>query len=112
MNRILLITFIFTSLHAQSQKITGVVFDEKGALLPFSSVLIKGTTKGVTANNQGEFQFNLSPGKYTLVCQHVGFEKQERTIELGKKDEQIIFILPVLLVAWYINKDFSIYLYL
>ncbi len=95
MNKFFLAVLFFMSVKSFSQKISGVVFDEQGAPLPFSSIIIKGTTKGVTANNQAEFVFNLSAGKYTLVCQHVGYEKQERIIELGKKDEQIIFILPL-----------------
>lgn len=49
--------------------------------------------RGVTANSEGRFKINIEPGTYTLVCQHVGFAKQERSITVGNKDEEIIFIL-------------------
>lgn len=90
---IILVFFSLFTFTGYSQSVSGVVFDEQGNLLPFSSILVKGTTRGVTANNQAAFKINLSPGTYTLVCQHVGYAKQERKIDL-KNDEQIIFILP------------------
>ena len=84
---------LFFSFHSSSQSIHGSVFNDQGHVLPFSSVSIKGTTQGVTANSEGRFKLSLHPGNYTLVCQHVGYAKQERNITVGKTDEEIIFIL-------------------
>ena len=42
-----------------AQKITGTALNDKGELLPFSSILVKGSTKGVTANNDARFEINL-----------------------------------------------------
>lgn len=84
---------IIFSLKSYSQTIRGSVVDEQGNQLPFSSILVKGTTQGVTANNQGAFQINLPKGSYTLVCQHVGYAKEEKKIILDKADEEIIFRL-------------------
>ena len=78
-----------------AQQIEGIVKNENGDLLPFSSILIKGTPNGYTANNQGKFQFNLSPGSYTLICQHVGYEKQEKNINVDKAVEKVDFILMI-----------------
>ncbi len=94
MHKILLLVFLFFSIHAFSQQINGTVLDDKGNLLPFSSILIKGTTQGSTANNQAKFSFILAPGKYTLVCQHVGYAKQEKEITLANADVEVSFILP------------------
>jgi len=63
--------------------VTGRVTDDKGNNLPYSSIFIKGTSKGVTANNEGRYSLDLEPGKYTLVCQYVGYARQERTITVA-----------------------------
>ncbi|MGI8581229.1 MAG: DUF5686 and carboxypeptidase regulatory-like domain-containing protein [Chitinophagaceae bacterium] len=89
------ISLLFFFLNSSSQSIHGSVFNEQGNRLPFSSVFIKGSTQGVTANSEGRFHFNLSPGTYTLVCQHVGYTKQEKKITLEKNNEETIFILSL-----------------
>ena len=89
------ISLLFFSINSSSQSIHGSVFNEQGNLLPFASVFIKGSTQGVTANSEGRFHLNLQPGNYTLVCQHVGYAKQERKITVEKNDEEIIFILSL-----------------
>ncbi|MDQ6757535.1 MAG: DUF5686 and carboxypeptidase regulatory-like domain-containing protein [Bacteroidota bacterium] len=92
----LLFSFLFScSITVSSQTLHGTVFDEQGNILPFSSVIIKGTTRGVTANNEGQYHFNLSAGTYTLVCQHVGYAKQEKKVIVKNDDEQINFMLPL-----------------
>ena len=63
-----------------AQKLTGTVFNEKGERLPNASVLIKGTTSGASANGQGEFVLNLRGGKYTLICQYIGYAAVEKTL--------------------------------
>ena len=50
--------------------------------LPFASVYLKGTTKGVNSNDKGNYLIKLDKGYYTLVVQHIGFSKQEFEIEL------------------------------
>ena len=89
------IALLFISVSSFAQSIHGSVFNEQGNSLPFSSIFVKGTTQGVTANSEGRFHLNLLPGTYTLVCQHVGYAKQERKITIGKADEEIIFILSL-----------------
>ncbi|MEI9945193.1 MAG: carboxypeptidase-like regulatory domain-containing protein [Chitinophagaceae bacterium] len=79
MKRILLLLFfVHLILFSFAGKISGTVFDEKGAILSFASVSIKETTKGSTANNEGKYSLYLSPGTYTLVCQHVGYKREEK----------------------------------
>ncbi len=73
---ILFFLLIFTS--SSAQKIYGTVFTTKGDLLPYSSITIKGTSLGASANNRGRYSFTLAPGTYTLVCQHVGFSKSNK----------------------------------
>jgi hypothetical protein len=68
----------FFKVHAG--RISGTVTDEKGGILPFASIVIKGTTRGTTANNEGKYFIITDAGKYTIICQYVGYERQ------GKND--------------------------
>ncbi|HMH21599.1 MAG TPA: carboxypeptidase-like regulatory domain-containing protein, partial [Puia sp.] len=80
-----LLFFLLTSMAfstARAGRITGRVTDDKGAVLAYSSVFVKGTTKGVTANNEGKYFLDLDPGSYTLVCQYVGYTRQEKKISI------------------------------
>ena len=92
--RLLSLLFFLTFLESvHAGRISGTVRDVKGEVLPFCSILVKGTTLGTTANKDGKYFLNLSPGNYTLVCQHVGFAKTERTIALTEQDRVEDFVL-------------------
>ncbi len=84
--------FFLASLQASSQKIHGVVFTELGDLLPFSSITVKGSSKGTSANDKAKFSFYLPDGNYTIVCQHIGYATTEKKITV-KGDTEIDFIL-------------------
>src|ERR1700744_115472 len=74
-------------------RLTGVITDEKGKALPYSSILVKGTTRGVTANNEGKYVLDLAPGNYTIVCQYVGYTRAEKKIVLGLEEQALDFRL-------------------
>lgn len=94
MKRILLLLCSFFSLLiAYAGKITGVITDDKGQVLPYASVLVKGTTRGTTANNEGSYFLNLDPGTYTIVCQHVGYSRQEKIIVVDSEPVAVDFQL-------------------
>ena len=84
---------LFSSTSSSAQKIYGTVFNDKGDLLPYASVTIKGTSIGASANNKARFSFSVAPGKYTVVCQHIGYRKQEKIVTVTKADEEITFII-------------------
>ncbi len=94
MAKLLLLPFLFLSISATAQKIYGTVFTDGGDLLPYASVTIKGTSTGASANNKAKFSFTVLPGTYTVVCQHLGYTRQEKIITINKQDEEITFILP------------------
>lgn len=88
--------FIIFSLFAYSlkaQKISGHVTDDRHQPLAFSSILIKGTPKGIAANENGSFTLSMEPGTYTLVCKHVGYQPVEKKIVVEKNDLEINFQL-------------------
>src|SRR5258708_34314997 len=80
---------------AHATRITGTVTDDKGNALAYSSILVKGTTTGVTANHEGKYFLDLSPGDYTLICQYVGYGRQEKKITLGQENKVLDFRLSL-----------------
>jgi Family of unknown function (DUF5686)/CarboxypepD_reg-like domain len=84
---------LFYSFTSSAQKIYGTVFTVNGDLLPYASITIKGTSVGASANNKARFSFAVGAGTYTVVCQHIGFARQEKIITLSKQDEEISFVL-------------------
>ncbi|HEY9341802.1 MAG TPA: DUF5686 and carboxypeptidase regulatory-like domain-containing protein [Hanamia sp.] len=95
MQKLLLLLFMIPVFTASGQKIEGSVKDEEGNILPFASILVKGTTLGVTANNRGQFSISLAPGNYTLDCRYVGYTSQEKQITLGAANETVNFVLEI-----------------
>jgi TonB-linked SusC/RagA family outer membrane protein len=62
---------------AQQRTVQGVVTDTKGEPIPGATILVKGTTTGVTAGADGKFQLGLPAGATTLVVSSVGSKTQE-----------------------------------
>ncbi|WP_077921845.1 TonB-dependent receptor [Spirosoma sp. 209] len=60
--------------------ITGTVTDEKGEILPGVSIVVKGTSRGVTTDNQGKYRISVPDTKAVLVFSFVGYEKQEVSV--------------------------------
>lgn len=77
-------------------RISGIVKDEKGQVLAFASVLVKGTTRGTTAGNDGRYYLDLDPGTYTISAQFVGYEKQEQKITVTGQKQELNFVLKLL----------------
>lgn len=65
--------------------VSGYVRDStSGESLMGASIGIKGTSSGVQSNTYGFYAITLTPGTYTLVFSFIGYEAQEKTIEVGK----------------------------
>lgn len=77
----ILLTLIFLVLHvfASAQdsssgfRITGTVYDDNGTPLPGASIVVKGTTNGVTTDFDGNFSIEVSPDNGALVVSYIGF---------------------------------------
>ncbi len=95
MQKLLLLILCITAFTASAQKIEGTVYDDERKILPFASVLVKGTSLGVSANNQGKFSIALSPGNYTLICRHVGYATQEKSVMLATQNVTLNFSLSI-----------------
>ncbi|WP_432710836.1 SusC/RagA family TonB-linked outer membrane protein [Pedobacter sp.] len=74
-----LLTFFSLSLYAQNINITGKIVDASGQAIPGATIRIKGTSNGVTTDNNGNFQLS-APGNGTLQVSSIGFNTQELPI--------------------------------
>ncbi len=77
---------------APDKKVTGKITDEKGAPLVAASIVVKGTTKGVTTDQNGNFVINVPEGKSVLVISSVGYDAQE--VNISNKTEIDIKLVP------------------
>src|SRR5687768_1826839 len=87
--------FIGSYTSVQAARISGKVTDEKGQVLVYASILVKGTTQGTTANKEGDYFLQLDPGTYTIVAQYVGYNRQEKTITVGTDNIILDFQLSI-----------------
>ncbi|MEY3208421.1 MAG: hypothetical protein RL064_452, partial [Bacteroidota bacterium] len=69
----------------------GKVSTNKGEILPFASILIKGTTKGTTGNSKGEYSLKLNEGSYVLICQRIGYKTIEKKIKVVLPEMEVNF---------------------
>lgn len=85
MRTILLLTltlFIPRFLFAQQSGVSGTITDEAGHPIPFTSVHIKNTTRGTSANSEGRYTLQLTPGQYELMYKAIGYKLESRTINV------------------------------
>ena len=64
---------------AQTNTISGTVFDDTGTPLPGASVIIKGTSTGTSTDFDGKFSLEASTGD-VIVVSFMGFNNEEITI--------------------------------
>ncbi|MGV3559295.1 SusC/RagA family TonB-linked outer membrane protein [Larkinella arboricola] len=64
----------------EDKPVSGVVKDERGNELPGVSVVIKGTTRGTSTNQNGAFQLAVPNDQTVLVFSFVGYLKKEVTV--------------------------------
>jgi TonB-linked SusC/RagA family outer membrane protein len=70
--------------YAQEKIVSGKITSaEDGSPTPGVSVLVKGTTIGTSADNDGRYTINLPVGSNTLVISFIGFTSQE--VEVGSR---------------------------
>lgn len=93
MKRSLLFAWVFllvmpSLVWAQQRQISGQVSADNGQPVAAASVLVKGTTTGVTADEQGRFTITVPSSNAVLVISAAGFRPQE--LRLGKGDSYTV----------------------
>ena len=77
------ILLYFVPCHALfAGKISGTVTDTNGKPLAYASVFVQGGNKGTSTNAVGHYSLTLGSGEYTLICQYVGYARQEKKITI------------------------------
>ncbi len=83
----ILIFFVVLSLAqvSKAQIISGNVTDSAGNPLAFATIEIPAIKRSTTANSAGVFSIQALPGIYTITCQHIGYQREQKqlTIEIG-----------------------------
>ncbi len=89
----LLLLFIFLNapLSAQQTKRTvkGTIMDANGESLPAVTIMIKGTSTGITSGNDGSYEIKNVPEGSTLVFSFIGMVSKEVVV----KDQQFINVM-------------------
>lgn len=92
---VLFFSILFICQGAFAVRISGTVTDDRGNILPYASVFVKNSSQGTTSNNLGKYFLDLSPGDYIIVCQYVGYTRQEKKITLGGSPLTLDFQLAI-----------------
>ena len=82
-----LILLAFTGI---GQSISGFVYDETNAPVPFANVYVKNTQSGTAADAQGKYYLKLNdPGVVDLVITSIGFEDQEVKVQVDHREDVV-----------------------
>ncbi|QHS56028.1 carboxypeptidase-like regulatory domain-containing protein [Mucilaginibacter sp. 14171R-50] len=81
---LLLIIFLFftSAIFAQDITIRGKITDDAGNAIPFATVYVRNTTKGTSANSDGSYTLNLTPGRYDVQYRAMGYRQESRLLDL------------------------------
>lgn len=82
-----LLFFLCLHVTAQTVNFYGVIADERGNPIPFSSVWLHSADKGTLANDAGAFTLSLKPGKYTITFRHDGYRSTTQNIAVYTNQE-------------------------
>lgn len=75
--------FIFFPSILSAQGLKGHVTNLQGEALPFASIFIVDSKQGIASNIEGEYSLNLTPGKYRIRIQYLGYEQLDTTLQIG-----------------------------
>ncbi len=85
----LILISLFTSLGFSQQTITGTITDSQGTPLPYVNILEKGSSKGTTTDDQGNYSIEVDANA-TLIYSFVGFQTQEILVGTQEKIDVVL----------------------
>lgn len=89
LNAILLLCSV--AIFAQTRTVSGSVKDANGQVIPYASILIKGTSTGTTANVDGKFKIDVKEGQ-SLIVSAAGLGEQE--LKIGSAATYDVILQP------------------
>jgi hypothetical protein len=75
----LLLALVVQFSFAQEKKVSGTVSDDNGLPLPGTTIIIKGSSTGVSSDFDGNYSINANVGD-VLTFNYVGYSDQEQTV--------------------------------
>ena len=63
--------------------IKGTIKNKKGEQLSYASIIVKGSSRGTMANDEGRYELALEKGSYTIIFQYLSHKTLEKTLEIG-----------------------------
>ncbi|HJT72535.1 MAG TPA: carboxypeptidase-like regulatory domain-containing protein, partial [Chitinophaga sp.] len=75
-----LLICLVTVAYAQQREIVGKITGADGAPVPYATVQLKGTTRGTTADQNGNFRLQVDGNDAILQVRSVGFTTKEITV--------------------------------
>jgi hypothetical protein len=77
-------SFVLFSVTVLAQSgLRGIIKNANGDALPYAAITVKNTTQGTISNPEGRYELPLSPGSHVVVFQYLGFQAQQKTVEIG-----------------------------
>lgn len=80
---------------AYAQGIRGKVASDSGGPLAYASIYVRNINDGIPTNQEGIFSYNLPPGHYDILVQHLGYQSEQRTVEVREGWVEMNFILEL-----------------
>ena len=77
------------AVQAQSNTVTGVVKDSKGDPLIGATIMVKGTKRGVSTNEEGRYSIQAAPGS-TLEISYVGHTAKQVKVGSSKTIDVVL----------------------
>lgn len=102
----------FYALTTSAQTVKGTVTDKSGPL-PGASVVLSGTTTGVSAGFDGTYELQVKPGKNTIDFSFVGYTKLSKVVTVGVGEtvtlnvtltEDAVFLDDVVVVGYGVQR--------
>ncbi len=81
----LFLLFLGASYVSKAGGVRGNVKNTKGEAMPYTSIIVKATSIGTMANEEGKFEISLKPGSYELQFQYLGYQVLTQTVEVGEE---------------------------
>ncbi|WP_442786862.1 TonB-dependent receptor domain-containing protein [Flavobacterium suncheonense] len=91
--KFLLVAFFATlSGFAQKGTVAGMITDKNlnNEVLPFATVLVKGTTNGTNTDENGKYTLTVSEGSHVLVVSFLGYESAEVPFTIAANETKTI----------------------
>ena len=74
-NAIMILLFVLAGTFlSHAQVLRGRITSQSGEPIPYSTVYIQELKQGTTTNTKGDYEIRLPAGKYTVICQSLGYE--------------------------------------